>query len=207
MPFLPLLSFTYIPLLTLPSFFFSTPYVATLFPVIVGGVLGANTPSITRKIRGVFFIQTNLFADPSKTSAIDPPFRPPDLVFPLVWTPLYALMGYSSHLAWKTSAAPGSFTLYTITLALNFAFLPIYSAMGERLLGLIDMLVLDGLVIYLICAWGGGRDTLGREAWGLVPYITWLGFATYLAVAYGWLNGWKGHGRWKMENGVKQKAS
>lgn len=79
--------------------------------------------------------------------------------------------------------------------------------MGQRLLGLIDMVALDSLVVYLICAWGGGKDTLGKEAWGLVPYITWLVFATYLAVAYGWLNGWIGQGRWKVENGVKQKVS
>ena len=115
-------------------------------------------------------------------------------------------MGYSSYLAYKASAAPGSFTLYTLTLVLNFAFLPIYSAMGQRLLGLIDMVVLDGLVIYLICAWGGGSNTLSKEAWGLVPYITWLVFATYLSVAYCWLNGWRGQGRWKMQNGVKQKV-
>ena len=79
--------------------------------------------------------------------------------------------------------------------------------MGERLLGLVDILVLDGFVVYLICAWGGGKDTLGMEAWGLVPYISWLVFATYLAGAYTWLNGWRGQGRWKAENGVKQKIN
>lgn len=79
--------------------------------------------------------------------------------------------------------------------------------MGERFLGLLDMLVLDVLVVYLICAWGGGKDTLGKEAWGLVPYISWLVFATYLAGAYTWLNGLRSRGRWKVENGVKQKVS
>ena len=51
------------------------------------------------------------------------------------------------------------------------------------------MVVLDGLVVYLICAWGGGEETLGKEAWGLVPHITWLVFATYLAVCL-WVVEW-----------------
>lgn len=47
MPFLPLLSFQYIPLLTLPSLYFSSPYIATIFPVVVGGILGVSTPSMS----------------------------------------------------------------------------------------------------------------------------------------------------------------
>lgn len=82
--------------------------------------------------------------------------------------------------------------------------------MGERLLGLIDILVLDGLVVMLICAWGGGpggEKGLKKEAWGLVPYAAWLVFATYLAVAYGVLNGWRGGGRWKVKDGKKEKVA
>jgi translocator protein len=123
-------------------------------------------------------------------------------------------MGYSSYLAYKTLAtsAHGSFTLYTIQLLLNFAFIPLYSALGERWLGLLDMLLLDGCVVWLIFEWGDltPKEGLEREAWGLVPYAAWLVFATYLAVAYGVLNGWRnvGRERWRAgKNGVKEKIS
>lgn len=80
------------------------------------------------------------------------------------------------------------------------------------------MLLLDGCVVWLIFEWGylsareeGKREFVLRQpAWGLVPYAAWLVFATYLAVAYGWLNGWGnvGRGSWKMgKDGGKEKLN
>ena len=68
MPFLPLLSFPYIPFLTLPSLYFSSPYIATIFPVVVGGMLGANTPSTFPEAGHVLFpdvLQIHIIQMPS----------------------------------------------------------------------------------------------------------------------------------------------
>lgn len=63
---------------------------------------------------------------------------------------------------------------------LNLAFLLLYSALGERWLGLLDILLLDGCIVWRICDWeylgSGGKGTrilqlsLGKLAWGLLPY-------------------------------------
>lgn len=75
-------------------------------------------------------------------------------------------------------------------------------------------------MVWLISEWGslGSVEdkvavlglSLGKPAWGLVPYVIWLVFATYLAVAYGWLNGWRSidRDRWIIgKDGGKEKAT
>ena len=53
-----------------------------------------------------------------------PPLSPPGFVFPIVWTLLYLLMGYSSYRVYTSNtpeiAKKRALTLYVIQLALNF---------------------------------------------------------------------------------------
>lgn len=56
----------------------------------------------------------------------------------------------------------------------------------------VDILALGGTVAYLTYVWAQ-VDTVA--AWCLVPYLGWLGFATYLNFGVGMLNNWDFEGK------------
>lgn len=107
-----------------------------------------------------------------------PPLSPPAWLFPVVWTILYALMGYASYLV---AEAPGenrkALTLYGVQLALNFLW-PILFFRFDMVLGaLILLVVLWVLVLLTIRAFSEVNERAGDL---LIPYILWLTFALYL---------------------------
>ena len=58
-------------------------------------------------------------------SIVLPPLSPPGIVFPIVWTVLFALMGIGSALVWlapDSQARSGALRLYAVQLAFNFVW-------------------------------------------------------------------------------------
>jgi tryptophan-rich sensory protein len=119
-----------------------------------------------------------------------PPLRPPPWIFAPVWTSLYLLMGYAAHRAWTvgfSSMNPRVIedtrrgaTLYTVQLVLNQIYMPLLFGLGRPVEALVDVVALTGSVGYLAWIWKGVDET---AAWCMVPYLAWLGFATYLTAA------------------------
>jgi benzodiazapine receptor len=99
-------------------------------------------------------------------------------------------MGYTAYRAWSTGAtsinpetvalAKHGATLYTIQLALNLIWTPLYFSLKEPVVATVDILALGGTVGCLAYIWGQVDPVCG---WLLVPYLGWLGFATYLCVS------------------------
>lgn len=143
-----------------------------------------------------------------------PALRPPAWVFGPVWTALYGLMGYASYRAYSagtsgvglgsapeiaaklaentvgtpTELALSGATLYTLQLGLNLAWMPLFFGAKRPIEATVDIAALLGLNIYL-AGWVWRKvDTVA--AWCLVPYIAWLGFATYMSAGAGYLNDW-----------------
>ncbi len=111
---------------------------------------------------------------------LKPPLSPPALVFPIVWTLLYALMGISAarvRLAPASRARHTSTNLFIAQLVVNF-FWPLFffnlQAFGFALVWLILLWVLVLALIFVTCRVDKGA------AWLLVPYLVWLTFAAYL---------------------------
>jgi benzodiazapine receptor len=127
-----------------------------------------------------------------------PPFCPPAQVFGPAWTLLYGLMGYAAYRAVSTGLTPfkpenvlkatkHGATLYTVQLGLNLIWMPLFFGARRPIEATVDIIALTGTVGYMTYLWGQ-VDTVA--AWCLVPYLGWLGFATYLTIGVGYLNNW-----------------
>ena len=77
--------------------------------------------------------------------------------------------------------------MYTIQLALNMAFMPLFFGLGRPIEALGDIVALTGTVSYLTYIWSQVDEV---SAWCMAPYLGWLSFATYLTAGTGYLNGW-----------------
>ena len=71
-------------------------------------------------------------------------------------------------------------TLYTIQLGLNFAWMPLFFVLNQPILATADIVALTGVTSYLVYVWSQVDEV---AAWLMVPYLGWLGFATYLSVS------------------------
>ena len=108
-----------------------------------------------------------------------PFLAPPSFLFPIVWTILYLLMGYSSFLIYDSNNYNSSCCLliYAINLGLNFLWTPIFFGLELRLFALIILIILDLVVVYMIiCFYGVNK----KAAYLQIPYLLWCLFATYL---------------------------
>jgi translocator protein len=79
-------------------------------------------------------------------------------------------------------------TLYTIQLAMNLAWMPLFFVMKRPVEATVNIVALVGINGYLTYLWGSVDKV---AALCMVPYMAWLGFATYLSAGAGYLNGWR----------------
>ncbi|WP_210520508.1 TspO/MBR family protein [Thalassospira sp. ER-Se-21-Dark] len=117
-----------------------------------------------------------------------PFFRPPNWVFGPVWTVIYFMIAFSGWRAWLKvgiANAKGAFGLYAGQLTLNLAWSFLFFGAQSPLLGLIDIVMLLGLIIANMVAFWKIDRLAGML---LVPYALWVAFATLLNAAIWQLN-------------------
>lgn len=118
------------------------------------------------------FINTNLYMNIAK-----PLLSPPKIVFPIVWTILYILLGVSNYLINKESKKEIPNLIYYIGLAINLIWPFIFFNLKEYLLALIWLIILIIFVILMLIEY----YKINKKAFYLqIPYIIWLLFALYL---------------------------
>lgn len=116
------------------------------------------------------------------------PLTPPPLVFSIVWSLLYILMGVSAALV-HTAPPRGlkdQHLLYAGTLLLNFLWPVLFFALELRLAALVTLLVMLAFAIGILVRY---RPVSRPAAWLQVPYTLWLCFALYLNLTACQLNG------------------
>ena len=118
---------------------------------------------------------------------IQPSFRPPGYLFPIVWTILYILMGISSYLVYTSDspAKPAALLVYAIQLVFNFFWTILFfrfSLYGPAFLWLLALIGLIAIMIYLFSKIGPAAAYLQ------LPYLLWCLFAAYLNFAVYMLN-------------------
>lgn len=142
----------------------------------------AMVPSLVASFVG------QLFTIPSLRGWYDllqkPFFNPPDYVFPLVWTFLYALMALSFWriLRARQEAGPKGMAIliFLSQMALNVAWSWAFFAKRSPYLGL----VVIGFLLVAILLTIRAFKAIDRPAgYALFPYLAWVGFAALLNAA------------------------
>lgn len=109
-----------------------------------------------------------------------PALTPPDIVFPIAWSILYALMAIGAARVWLTEESgerSRCLRLYGVQLAMNFLWsifffnFQMYGFSFFWLLGLLAVIILMTVSFY---------RTDKIAAYLQIPYILWVSFAGYL---------------------------
>lgn len=118
-----------------------------------------------------------------------PPLSPPGIVFPIVWTILYILMGISSYLLETSDGDPtaidGAMNIYYYQLVVNFLWSIFFFNFGWYLFSLLWLILLWVLVFVMIKQF---YKISKLAAYINIPYLLWLTFALYLNAGIWWLN-------------------
>lgn len=134
-----------------------------LIPVIMGGIIGL--------IISPFMNYNNLNK---------PSLSPPGIVFPIVWTILYIIMGYSFYKQNEQNK-----TIYYTQLIVNGLWSIIFFIFKWYLISTIWIILLIILVTIMIYKFYKENKIAGLIN---IPYLIWLFFALYLSFGVYLLN-------------------
>ena len=148
---------------------FKIYFKSILLPVLVGGAVGFIISP---------FIDYN--------SLQKPPLAPPSILFPIIWTVLYVLMGVSYGILKNNDIENDDIDrVYYLQLFFNALWPVAFFILKWRLFAAFWIVVLAILVIVMT-----GRFYRKNMAAGLlqIPYVFWTLFATYLNIGVYLLN-------------------
>ena len=119
-----------------------------------------------------------------------PPLSPPSILFPIVWTILFTLMGISAALVYrfKDTKHDGVRTVlivYAVNLAVNFIWSIIFFNMQAYLFAFVWILLLIAVIVAMIILF---KRISPLAAYLQIPYVLWVAFAAYLNLAIYILN-------------------
>ena len=109
-----------------------------------------------------------------------PSFTPPDAVFPVVWTTLYALIAWSGWRIWSASPSRdrnAALRLWVSQLAANAEWSKLFFGARRPTLALVDVVALERMIGAYIKA---ARKVDRAAANAFIPYGAWVAFATVL---------------------------
>lgn len=145
--------------------------VCLLLPLAVGGLaalLTANSMSIFEIVK-------------------KPPLSPPNILFPIVWTVLYILMGIAAYIVLHADHGnvTGALKLYGWQLAVNFLWPLLFFNFQRYFVAFIWLMLLWALVLWTTVRFWKITPVAGTL---ILPYLLWVTFAAYLNFGIYWLN-------------------
>lgn len=118
-----------------------------------------------------------------------PPLSPPGILFPIVWTILYTLMGIASYLVYTADAPKveinNALLIYFLQLAVNFFWSIFFFNFEWYIFSFFWLVLLWVLIFYTIRLFYPISNT---AAYLLIPYLLWVTFAGYLNLGIAALN-------------------
>ena len=148
--------------------------IAIIIPLVVGGLSALLTMG-----------SMDLYE-----TIIQPPLAPPAILFPIVWTILYTLMGISSGIIYNSqngteAARNNALAVYALQLFINFIWSIVFFNLRAFLPAFVLILVLWVLIIVMIIRFYKIDKTAALLQ---IPYLLWVTFAAYLTLAIYILN-------------------
>lgn len=145
--------------------------ISILIPLAVGQISALLTQT-----------PTNTYDMLSKSS-----LSPPGVIFPIVWTILYILMGISCYLIITSGSEDikNALIWYALQLTLNFFWSLIFFNLQFYLLAFIWLLLLIAVIIVMIIKF---YKINPLAAYLQIPYLLWCIFAAYLNLSIYLLN-------------------
>ena len=120
---------------------------------------------------------------------LTPPLSPPSIVFPIVWTVLFTLMGISAAMIYNSDVPQkqkeSALLTYALSLAVNFFWSLIFFNLRAFLFAFLWLLLLLYLIIKTILQY---YKINKLAAYLQIPYAVWVTFAGYLTLGIWWLN-------------------
>lgn len=123
------------------------------------------------------------FIKPSIDVLALPPFYPPTILFPIVWTILYILMSISLYLASKNTNSV--YQIYIAQIIVNSLWTVIFFGLRLFTFGYLWIILLITLVIIMMYKFYKQNKI---SMYLLIPYLIWLFIALYLNIGIAVLN-------------------
>lgn len=118
-----------------------------------------------------------------------PPLSPPGILFPIVWSILYTLMGIASYLIYSSNTKQedinDALCVYALQLFVNFFWSIIFFNLEWYLFAFFWLVLLWVLILYTILLF---YRISKPAAYLLIPYLLWVTFAGYLNLGIYLLN-------------------
>lgn len=135
--------------------------ISILIPVILGGIVGL------------------IISGSMDYNSLQQPFlSPPSILFPIVWTILYILMGVSYGILQSNSQVDGKINIiYYLQLFVNLLWPIAFFVLKWRLFAFIWIVLLAILIIIMIVRFYSKNKVAGLLQ---IPYLLWTLFASYL---------------------------
>lgn len=144
--------------------------ISILIPVLLGGLVGLLTGA------------SNNYKD-----LVQPSFAPPSILFPIVWTILYILMGISSYIISESDSyyKGEALFIYYVQLVVNLLWSFIFFTFNWYFIAFLWILLLIYLVYVMIRKF---YSISKANAYLQIPYLLWLVFASVLNLSIFILN-------------------
>ena len=149
-------------------------------------ILLSFLPVLIAAITGTIF---QMFAKIDYESLNKPLLSPPKIVFPIVWSILYLLIGFSGYLFVTASNSQEDkvkgLTIFYIGLFFNALWTLFYFTLDLKIfaaiwLGILYLITASNFVIF--------SKINKKSGYLLIPYLVWLLFALYLNIGTALLN-------------------
>jgi tryptophan-rich sensory protein len=114
-----------------------------------------------------------------------PSWTPPNWVFPVAWTILYAMIAVAGWQVWKAGKWTPALAIWVIGLALNALWSYLMFGRHDIALALVDISALWlAIVAFVVTA----RPLDKKASYLFIPYLAWVSFAAALNFAVWQLN-------------------
>lgn len=150
------------------------PYIVSIFISLATGGLSAF---LTRNSMDIY------------SEVNTPPLSPPGILFPIVWSVLYILMGISAAIIYNSNESSDTKSralfIYAISLFVNFCWSIFFFNMRLFFFSFLWLIILWILILRTILDY----SKINRVAAYLqIPYLLWVTFAGYLNFGIWFLN-------------------